>query len=206
MKNTLVVCSISFMLMVLANYIFFATGGRNLGLFVLQIVTIINLVYQLAKLAKKLAKPIAAKIRKSRLGRLVLLLFETIAKIGANATGKVKNAFAKFLPNPGPLLKRYSDERSIISTEKTNLNKKLRKMRWRSLTDNRQRVRFHYIAYIRKELKQGAPISPSDTPTELHEKLTKIDKKPNSDLFNLYNLARYNENSEISDRDVELVK
>jgi len=207
-KINIIMLGISLAAMLVATYAFVATGGRNFALFVVQIFTIIFFLFWLRKLAIELAKRLAItqRLKKSRLAKLFLFLFNAITKIGGTAKSKVGGFFSRLVPTGNPLLKLYSDERSLISFDRNNLSGKLRKMRWRSLEDNRQRIRFCYIAYIKKQIKLGARISTADTPNELFGKLTATDSNPDKNLFELYNLARYNENSNITAQDVESVR
>jgi len=206
MKSLLVIFYASLMAFLGATYIFFAAGGTNLALFVLQVATMVNFLYWLQRLVKRMATKIVARLKKTRFGRFFLFISEAIAKITGAVKNKVGGVLARLIPSGGPILRRYSDERVSIYAERSNLTVRLRKMRWRSLEDNRQRIRFCYIAYIKKQLKQGARISTADTPNEVFHKLAEADKEPNDTLFALYNQARYNENSNITTQEVESVR
>jgi len=207
-KITIIAFCITMGAMLVATYFFVVTGGLNFALFIVQIISAISFLYWLRKLATALVKRIAIgkRIKNSRLAKLLMRLVDAVVKMSGKATGKVGGFFSRLIPTGNPILKLYSDERSLISFRSDNLGSKLRKMRWRSLEDNRQRVRFCYIAYIRKQLKLGARISTADTPNELYNKLSTTDSNPDKNLFDLYNLARYNENSEITAQQVESVR
>jgi len=103
-------------------------------------------------------------------------------------------------------LTEYEDERSAVQTERAKQDG-LRKMKWRSLTSNRERVRFVYIAFLKKQMRlAGSTVNPIDTPNELLVKLQERDKKLDDALTNLYNLARYKDDeASITDQDLENV-
>jgi len=212
-KKVFIIFIISFLVAAITNIIFFATGGTNFFLFILQILSLINLLVQLKHLAKVLVKYIkikpSNKIRKAmlRVANLFGALFSMLAKITNTISERAKNIFDKLIPHgKGPLLRRYNDEMAYIKNEKSRLRNKLRKMKWRNLETNRDRIRFIYIAFLKKQIKAGAPISLADTPNELYLKLQEKNSTDHS-LFSLYNTARYNnEDDSITTEDVEMLR
>ena len=213
-KKVFIIFIISFLLAIVANIVFFTVGGTSFSLFILQILSLINFFIQLKNLAKVLAKYIkikpSNKIRKAmlRVANLFSALFGAFAKITNTINERAKNIFGKLIPRGnGPLLRRYNDEMTYIKNEKNRLGNRLRKMKWRNLETNQDRIRFIYIAFLKKQIKAGAPISLADTPNELYVKLQEKNNELEDALFSLYNVARYNnEDDSITTEDVEMLR
>jgi len=213
-KKVFIIFIISFLLAIVANIVFFTVGGTSFSLFILQILSLINFFIQLKNLAKVLAKYIkikpSNKIKKAmlRVANLFSALFGAFAKITNTINERAKNIFGKLISRGnGPLLRRYNDEMTYIKNEKNRLGNRLRKMKWRNLETNRDRIRFIYIAFLKKQIKAGAPISLADTPNELYVKLQEKNNELEDALFSLYNVARYNnEDDSITTEDVEMLR
>jgi len=148
------------------------------------------------------------KINFSPLTRLLLFLYNAYKRAYLTIKNKAAVFFTSILPTKwGPILKRYSDERTHIINERSRISNRLRKLKWRSLSTNRERVRYYYIAFLKKQIRAGATIYTSDTPNEIYNKLRKENSNLDNTLFSLYNLARYkDEKGSITEEDVELIK
>jgi len=102
------------------------------------------------------------------------------------------------------VLRKFRDESEIVFGDKKRLGSRLRKMHWRLLKTNRERVRFIYIAFLKKQIKAGVPLTMADTPNELVEKTKK--PREHQELVSLYNFARYkDEAGSVSQGDVKRV-
>jgi len=186
-----------------ATYMFFSTGGTSLTLFIAKIISIAVFFFALRHFIRILdkygIKPLA-KIKQPKVVRaLFRLLFTVFIAIGGAITKKIDSILEKLTTRGlSPRLRRYHDERMTIAANKTRLTSRLRKLKWRSLTTNRDRIRFLYIAFLKKQIKKGAPVQMSDTPNELCAKL----QAHTDTLFELYNRARYTQGDAISDEEV----
>jgi hypothetical protein len=127
-------------------------------------------------------KYIVVKLKKAlrKIGGAFLNFFSFV---GAKLA-KLKDRFSLPSLRKSSRLTHYHDEKIRIFGGKER--DRLRKLKWRQLRTNRERVRFFYIEFLRKKMKKGAVIPPSATPNELAARL-----QENHDLFALYNEARY---------------
>ena len=213
-KHTIIVFFISFAVLIAAATAFFATGGTNLFLFIVKILAVLNFIYWLRAFIRILSKyglTPAAKVKKSRawqaLGRIFDVLFDAIAKAGKAIKNKTGSIFGKLIPNRGSILRRYNDERTFVFGSRNPIGNKLRKLKWRNLDSNRERVRYIYISFLKKQIKSGADVSPADTPNELYVKLQEKISDLDGALFSLYNLARYKDDETgITAEDVENIR
>lgn len=214
-ENKIVVISffVSLAMAATASVVFFAAGGDNLFLFIVKVLAIVIFLVCLRAFVKVLKRyvTVSEKLKKSKawkaLGRVFGALFDAFAKMSNAIRSKTYGIFAKIFPHKGPLLRRYNDERAFVFGEKSRIGSRLRKMKWRNLGSNRERIRYIYIAFLKKQIKAGADVNPSDTPNELYVKLHEKNSGLENTLFSLYNVARYSEGEErITVEDVEKVR
>ncbi len=107
--------------------------------------------------------------------------------------------------------KRHKDEKSFIfDIQDMNIFKKLSSfkssVKWRDLNENAEKIRFIYIKYMVKMIKNGYKLPPFLTPFEVREDLALDEEKQADDreLFDLYTGARYSGGSvNITDAQVE---
>ncbi len=103
--------------------------------------------------------------------------------------------------------KKLRDEKSFIfgdSDGRVRQKKVKSNMKWRELEDNAERVRFVYVKYIAKVIKDGYKHFPFNTPREVRDGLNLEDYTLDYQLFELYNGARYSGGSvPISDAQLE---
>lgn len=104
------------------------------------------------------------------------------------------------------------DEKSFVYVEKPAKSKKPKKLRnegkWHELPDNAARVRFIFVDYMIRKIKQGYRMKYSNTPDEIAKDVAiEEDEKM---LFEVYKTARYagNAANEVIDNDLvdELLK
>ena len=98
----------------------------------------------------------------------------------------------------------YKDEKQHIKYEKRFSQGFLRKMKWRQLQSNSERIRFIYISFLKKKIKEGTELNPSETPNEFYNRLLKKNPAQKGDIFVLYNKARYKA-AGIDEKDVDSV-
>ncbi|MCL2373049.1 MAG: hypothetical protein FWC78_06570 [Defluviitaleaceae bacterium] len=175
---------------------FFATEGTSLRLFVLLAVALLWLYLQLRWYIKILSRyawemPVAKRV-KSTLFRLVGLAFGFIAELFSRLAARVSSLTGRLPRLPGKRrgnrLAHYQDEKIRITFERGR--NPFRKMKWKNMQTNRDRVRFIYASYLQQKIKKGASITPTETPNELSVKLTTPEDAAAA-LFPLYNKARY---------------
>jgi len=167
---------------------FFSDGGYNLRLFLLMAASWLWFFFQFSVFAKLLAKygwknPIIVQIRRSLLS-LIGKMFEFLEEKFGILVARVK------LPqwNKNSRLTHFQDERIRIFSEKKRNN--FRKMKWKTLQNHRERVRFIYVSFLERKIKKGAVVLVSETPSELAVKFNDGDELT-AKLFSLYNTARY---------------
>lgn len=209
-NDTRLYLMISFLAAVAANAAFFATGGRNLFLFVLSLLGAAWFLINLRLYLKKRLPPILQKIVKSKYMQksfaFLKQLFERALSLLAKSklAAKLTSAFSgKTKINR---LSFFSDEKFILLPTKKNLADPFKKMKWKNLKTNRERIRYIYIAFMKKKIKQGFSMDPTYTPNEVYYRLRENDASLKDELFSLYNVARYkdDENS-VTKNDVESV-
>jgi hypothetical protein len=216
-KPAVILLFVSFAAAVGSNFAFFATGGNNLFLFFLSIVTTVLFILFLRKFYFILQKyiSISEKIKKTKIWRAFAKLFGKIYSLIENVMTlfmtlgeRARRILARIIPHRrGPLLRRYNDERSFVLGERGHYGNRLRKMKWRGLHTNSERIRYIYIKFLKRLIKSGFSVSPVDTPNELYEKLLKLNNDMDNKLFSLYNLARYNhDETGITKDDIENLK
>ncbi|MCL2664279.1 MAG: hypothetical protein FWE82_01575 [Defluviitaleaceae bacterium] len=88
-------------------------------------------------------------------------------------------------------IKAYRDVRTVFKHGQLENFTRFKKMKWKNLQSNRERVRFIYISFLKQKMRQGLEISPADTPNELHGKLLQKNDAAGEKIFPLYNIARY---------------
>lgn len=104
--------------------------------------------------------------------------------------------------------KKRKDEKSFIfDLDDINIFKKFQQikgsLKWRDLTENSDKIRFIYIKYMMKLIKSGYKLQSFFTPNEVRSDLKLEEETNESELFDLYNGARYSGGScTISDDEV----
>ena len=85
------------------------------------------------------------------------------------------------------------DEKSFVYTEKPQKAKKAKKLRnegkWHELPDNAARVRFIFVDYMIRKIKQGYRMKYHQTPMEIGQEIAVEDDE--KQLFKVYQTARY---------------
>ena len=85
------------------------------------------------------------------------------------------------------------DEKSFVYTEKQTKAKKAKKLRnegkWHELPDNAARVRFIFVDYMIRKIKQGYSMKYHQTPREIGREIAIEDDE--KQLFEVYQTARY---------------
>lgn len=138
-------------------------------------------------------------------------VFESLFKAVKKVTKTITRISTKVLRaigiKPKKRKKRMRDEKSFIFGDKDARirQKKVKSnLKWRELEDNAERVRFVYLKYIAKIIKDGYKHFPFTTPREVRDGLGLEDYTLDYQLFELYNGARYSGGSvHISDAQLE---
>ena len=170
--------ALSFVSAALTAYLYYAFGG--VAAFCASVVCLAWLISGLWKWLRKKPRGLAA--RKFILGALARgfgALVRFMQKL-ARGSRKPRGDGARRLTS-------YSDERSEIEvSRKTKQERK--KVKWKDITSERERVRYIYRAFVRLRIKNGFSFAISETPNEIMERL---DEAGTAGLFALYNVARY---------------
>lgn len=103
------------------------------------------------------------------------------------------------------VIEDYKDQAFYIGN--SGKTKRIRRKKFKDM-DNREKVRFFYERLINAKIKKGFLFHSSDSPNEIEEKL-KVEKRITdraNEIFSQYNQARYNENSIVTEEQVEKIK
>ena len=137
-------------------------------------------------------------------------IFSKIFKAVKKVTKSIKRISTKVLRAMGikpKKKKKLRDEKSFIFGDadgRVRQKKVKSNLKWRELEDNAERVRFVYVKYIAKVIKDGYKYFPFNTPREVRDGLNIEDYTLDYQLFELYNGARYSGGSvPISDAQLE---
>jgi len=185
------------------SVVFFAFGGDSLPLFGVQIVAILWLCVQARIFFRILSEYGVKNPVKTRLAKIFRRLSDGLRAI-LEFLGNKLAAIAAKLPRFNMPQIRKRSRIKFFQDEKTRIEKNrvpFRKMKWKNLQNNRQRVRFIYISFLQRKIKKGTIILPSETPNELAERL-----HGGEELFPLYNVARYaGDDASVEAEDVEKI-
>jgi len=109
---------------------------------------------------------------------------------------------SKIMPQNILRLTVFRDEKiSLFRTSNKKRTSPYRRMKWKELKNDTERVRFVYYFFMRKKIKKGYQYQPSHTPSEI---LFNI--RQNNDIFNetklfeMYNAYRYNDTEKITEK------
>ena len=168
--------------------------GESVPLFAVEMALLGNLILSWQQFGKMLARhgvfePMSKRFK--RVGAFIEMVLKHIAQLAVDGKNKVVNFVANALGGKHQRLGGYKDERISVYHAYKRLDSGLRKLKWRQLTTNRDRIRFIYIAFLRRKIKAGANVSPAFTPYEQHAMLHQQDKALKDELFTTYNTARY---------------
>lgn len=134
-------------------------------------------------------------------------IFE-VARRAVSAVRAVSRRVLRVLGIDTARYKKRKDEHSFVfDIEDVGLIKKLRSIkgsvRYKDIVENSERIRFIYVKYMVKRIKQGYRHQPSRTPDETKAELGL--ENDDGRLVELYNGARYSGGSVvISDEDVKM--
>jgi len=171
--------------------VFFRTGGDNLPLFFLFITAVIWLYVQFRIFMKILNRYAWANPVTKRISRIISglfgLLFTFLGAIFAPVARRLQRIQLPRWRETNRLTLFQDEKIRLLADKRRN---PFRVMKWKSLLNHRERIRFIYISYLQRKIKKGAIVLPSDTPNELNIKLSAGDDL-SARLFSLYNVARY---------------
>ena len=168
-----------------------------------------QLTYMLTALRAVLTLNSLKKLIPKTLRRAVLDKFLFAVRKVASSIAKVSK---KILGIFGVDLSRYKkrkDERSFIfDRDEDGIFKRKHSVKntskWKDLTENSEKIRFIYIKYIIKTIKEGYKFRAVLTPNEVCEDLKLDEERPERSIFEYYNGARYSGGSiYITDEQVE---
>lgn len=154
------------------------------------------LVIVLVCIAVRLYRSMKAK----KVGRRV---FGWLMAALQKAAGRINRSVYRFVNRHGSRLHRYQDHVELLSVSGRNPSfRPFRRLKWRNMNTERDKIRYIYIEYIAKAIRTGFRFHPSQTPNEINAALSRLDTLPDTRLFELYNRARYAENDGITPEDV----
>ena len=108
---------------------------------------------------------------------------------------KIGSFASKILPKNVLKLTIFKDEKiSLLRSSSKRRSSPYKRMKWKDLTSDTDRVRFVYYFFMRKKIKKGFQYIPSQTPKEICYKMWQKDGAfAEVELFDMYNTYRYNE-------------
>lgn len=177
-------------------------GDKIRGLCVLMV--IFGAVFALVQFYRMLSPSL-----KRKMALKVLEIGKRVAKPVMKALNRVLGLVGISI---GKQRLKGKDEKSFVYTEKQSKSKKAKKLRnegkWHELPDNAARVRFIFVDYMIRRIKQGYRMKYHQTPDEIGRELAVEDDE--KQLFEVYRTARYagNAANEVIDNDLvdELLK
>lgn len=197
--HTLAYSSVALTMLEISMWLTEPSKTSTLIRYIQQLTYIITAVFTLLALLS-LRKLIPKSLKRA--------VFEKLFKTVKRVTKTFTRISAKVLKAFGikPKSKKQRDEKSFIFGDKTERRQKRVKSnaKWRELEDNSERIRFVYVKYIAKAIKDGYRYFVFNTPREVRDNLKLEDYTFDYRLFELYNGARYSGGSVyISDEQLE---
>ena len=166
-----------------ANEFLYMHGDKLRGISVLMVVG--GVIFGLWEFVRMLSPALKRKLASKAL------------EIGRRVAKPVLKAVNRVLGLVGIQLGRQrlkgKDEKSFVYVEKPAKGKKSKKLRnegkWHELPDNASRVRFIFVDYMIRKIKQGYRMKYSQTPDEIGQEIAVEDDEKL--LFEVYKTARY---------------
>ncbi len=142
---------------------------------------------------KKLLKLVPKTLKRAFADNL-LKAVQAIAKGISKVSRKILSALGIELSRR-KVVKPKDEKSFIFDIEEMNVFKKLSSfkstVKWRDLNENSEKIRFIYVKYIIRRIKEGYKLSPNLTPCEVRDDLGVEDEDNAHGLFDMYNGARY---------------
>ena len=138
----------------------------------------------------------------SPVGRVLKKAFSAVGKRLGRVIDRVRRALG--LPERQRRAKG-TDERSFLfhSGKRDDRRRKEQKRRFQDLTDNRERLRFLYVRFVRKWMKRGYHYAPGHTPLE-NGASWRLKEEEGSRFFSAYTDVRFGDESRaVSDEELE---
>ncbi|MBQ7378408.1 MAG: hypothetical protein IJW70_01860 [Clostridia bacterium] len=165
------------------NEFLYLHGDKLRGISVLMVIggTVFALIEFYRMLSPSLKRKMALK---------VLEIGKRVAKPMLKAVNRVLGLVGIQI---GKQRLKGKDEKSFVYTEKPAKAKKAKKLRnegkWHELPDNASRVRFIFVDYMIRKIKQGYRMKYHQTPDEIGREIAIEDDE--KQLFEVYQTARY---------------
>ena len=178
--------------------------ASNTGFRYLQQLTYIITVVLFVLTLNSLKKLIPKSLRRAVLDKFLFAVRKVASSI-ANVSKKLLSIFGVDLSR----YKKRKDERSFIfDRDEDGIFRRKHSVKntakWKDLTENSDKIRFIYIKYIIKTIKEGYKFRSVLTPNEVCEDLKLEEERPERSIFEYYNGARYSGGSiYITDEQVE---
>ncbi len=124
----------------------------------------------------------------SPVGRAVKRVASAFSKRMNRVLERVRKALG--LPDPRTRA-RGTDERSFLfRTRREGKGQIAEKLQWKELKDNRERLRFLYVRFVKRQAKKGYRYSPSRTPIENGAEW-RLSEEDGNAFFGAYTDARF---------------
>jgi len=136
-------------------------------------------------------------------GKVLKKAFSRVAKQLNQVMDRVRKALG--LPNRQKRAKG-TDERSFLFHRRGRDDRRAKeeKRHWKDLKDNRERLRFLYVRFVKKCIKKGYRYTPGHTPLE-HGAAWRLKEEDGGRFFLAYTDARFGgDTRQITDDEVEL--
>jgi hypothetical protein len=175
-----------------AEYI--ETAGFLIGLSVISVTLFFRFLGKYL-LTLPIGKKIAGIVSKLLSGALrgIKMFFTDV--VGGVAR-KIGHVLDRILPKNIFKLTVFKDERISLrgGKQKMRNNSPYRRMKWKDLKTDTDKVRFAYYFFMRKKMKKGYVYRPSQTPSEVCGEIWRNEGAFNAvELFDMYNVYRYDD-------------
>jgi hypothetical protein len=134
-------------------------------------------------------------------GKAVNRIYQSLAKRVSKVWEKIRKALG--FPDPSQRLKGRDERSFIFGKKRRDKGTKGQKLEWKDLKDNRERLRFLYVRFIKRQKRKGYHYAVARTPLE-NGASWRIPKEEGGAFFAAYTDARFaDESLVITDDELE---
>ncbi|MBQ4064742.1 MAG: hypothetical protein IJD10_01435 [Clostridia bacterium] len=126
-------------------------------------------------------------------GRGLKRAFSAISRRWEAVMERVRKALG--LPDPHKRAKGADERTFLFRKKKTAVKRSEEKLQWKDLKDNRERLRFLYILFVKRQAKKGYRYAPCQTPME-NGAAWQLKEEEGNAFFQFYTDARFAEEGE----------
>ncbi len=133
-------------------------------------------------------------------GRAAQRVYRTLAKRMSNVLAKIRKALG-FTEESQRM--RGRDEKTFLFHRRKDRTAKAKKLNWKELKDNRERLRFLFVRFVKRQNKKGYRYATAQTPLE-NGASWRLSEEEGGGFFAAYTDARFaDESTAVSDEVLE---